>query len=323
MVIVDEMNLHMLEKIMHMEKSGIQIIYILTDSVAVRARFKFRSRIYPVQANIRSLLRHDIVDEIICCVSSLPEKYISEIKEVCRQFGVSLLVPPNIELSGLAIERTRFIGNFSFHVLETSPRKRDIFVLKTFVEMAFASMALFVLSPLLLLIALTIKSTSAGPVIFRQQRVGLRGRKFYIYKFRTMNADAERMKSALKEYNESDGPAFKIKNDPRVTAFGRILRKTGLDEIPQFYNVVKGEMSLIGPRPMLPNEVSEQQEWQLKRMCIKPGITCTWQIQHDRNKVSFEKWMRLDRDYVENWSVGTDLRIFFSTIKSIFVARGI
>jgi lipopolysaccharide/colanic/teichoic acid biosynthesis glycosyltransferase len=323
MVIVDELNLPMLEKIMLMEKSGIQIIYILTDSVAVRTRFKFRSRIYPIQANIRSLLRHDIVDEIICCVSSLPEKYISEIKEVCRQFGVSLLVPPNIELSGLAIERKRFIGNFSFHVLETSPRKRDIFVLKSFFEMASASVALLLFSPMLLLIALIIKSTSAGPAIFRQQRVGLRGRKFYIYKFRTMNVDAEKKKAALKEYNESDGPAFKIKNDPRVTPFGRILRKTGLDEIPQLYNVVKGEMSLIGPRPMLPNEVSEQQEWQLKRLCIKPGITCTWQIQPDRNNVSFEKWMQLDRDYVENWSIGTDIKIFFSTIKSFFVASGI
>jgi len=138
-----------------------------------------------------------------------------------------------------------------------------------------------------------------------------------------MIVNAENMKEALKDFNESDGPAFKIKNDPRIMPFGRILRKTGLDEIPQLYNVMKGEMSLIGPRPLLPGEVSEQKEWQLKRMCLKPGITCTWQIQPNRNNVTFDKWMQLDRDYVENWSIRTDIKIFFSTVKSVFAAKGL
>lgn len=323
MVIVDERNLDMLEKIIQQKEAGLQIVYILTDSPLVRSRFEYRSRIYPIQANIRSLLRHDIVDEIICCVSSLPEKYTGDIKAICNQFGVSLLIPPHVDFPGVAIRQTRYIGNSSFLVLETSPRKRTVFILKTIVEKIIASAALLVLSPLMLLTAILIKLTSKGPVIFRQQRVGLRGRKFYIYKFRTMIADAEKMKAALKELNESDGPAFKIRNDPRITPFGRILRKTGLDELPQLYNVLNGEMTLIGPRPLLPNEVSSQQEWQLKRMCIKPGITCTWQVQPDRNRVPFEQWMQLDRDYVENWSIGTDIKIFFQTIKSMFVARGV
>jgi len=125
------------------------------------------------------------------------------------------------------------------------------------------------------------------------------------------------------EFNESDGPAFKIKNDPRITSIGRFLRKTGLDEIPQLFNVIRGEMSLIGPRPMLPDEVSQQEEWQLKRHSVKPGITCSWQIQPHRNSVSFDQWMKLDRDYVENWSIKTDLKLFFKTIRTIFAARGL
>ncbi len=125
------------------------------------------------------------------------------------------------------------------------------------------------------------------------------------------------------EFNESDGPAFKIKNDPRITRIGGFLRKTGLDEIPQLINVIRGEMSLIGPRPMLPNEVTAQEEWHLKRMSVKPGISCSWQVQPSRNSVTFEQWMRLDRDYVENWSIFTDIKLIFRTIKSIFAARGL
>lgn len=134
--------------------------------------------------------------------------------------------------------------------------------------------------------------------------------------------DAEMLKSQLINLNEADGPAFKIKNDPRITSIGKFLRKTGLDEFPQLINVIAGQMSLIGPRPLVPNEVNEQEEWHLKRMCIKPGITCTWQIKPERNRVPYSEWMRLDKEYVENWSGLRDIKIFFGTIKSIFTARG-
>jgi len=323
MAIVDENSLYMLDEILQQQDSTMQVIYILSDSPVVRDFFESRSRIYPIHANIRSLLRHDIVDEIICCVSSLSEAYIADIKAICNQFGVSLLIPHDISFPGLPIKQSRIIGEFCFLILETSPRKRAIFILKTAIEKIFAASALIMLSPVMLFISILIKLTSNGPVIFKQQRVGLRGRKFYIFKFRTMSADAEILKDSLKALNECDGPAFKIRNDPRITPFGKILRKSGLDELPQLYNIVKGEMTLIGPRPMLPVEVYSQKEWQLKRMCIKPGITCTWQIQPNRNNVPFEQWMQLDRDYVENWSIGTDFKIFFQTVKSVFVARGL
>ena len=303
MVVVDEEHLDMLDELMLKDKWGIQVVYILTDSPTVREIFPNYSRIYPTKANIRSLLRFDIIDEIVCCTSSLSEDYLHELTEISSQYGVSLLIQQNLSCPGVPVSGYRFIADFYFQVLETNPRRRFGFVFKSMAEMTFAFFVIFMFSPFLILIALIIKQTSRGPVLFKQQRVGLRGRKFYIYKFRTMVVDAEKQKASLAAYNEADGPAFKIANDPRITPFGRFLRKTGLDEVPQMYNVMKGEMSLIGPRPLLPDEVTEQKEWQLKRMCIKPGITCTWQIQPDRNKVPFDQWMQLDRDYVENWSL--------------------
>jgi len=323
MIIVDEHNLGIVEKINYHREWGYQIIYILTDSAAIKAQFHYRSRVYSIKANIRSLLRHDIVDEIVCCVSELPEGYLIELSGICRQFGVSLLSMPSVCNSGLLSSSLTHIGTFSFNTLETTPRNRLSYALKTGMEVVMASLALFILAPFLAVIALLIRTTSNGPVIFKQLRVGIRGRKFYIYKFRTMVSNAEKLKAALMDFNESDGPAFKIRNDPRITKIGRFLRKTGLDEIPQLINVIRGEMSLIGPRPMLPSEVNAQEDWQLKRMSVKPGISCSWQVQPLRNNVSFEQWMLLDRQYVENWSIFTDVKLIFRTIKSMFAARGL
>jgi lipopolysaccharide/colanic/teichoic acid biosynthesis glycosyltransferase len=172
------------------------------------------------------------------------------------------------------------------------------------------------------LIAFLIKLTSRGPVLFKQERVGIRGRKFYIYKFRTMVSNAEDLKIELLEKNESDGPAFKIKNDPRITRFGKFLRKTNLDELPQLLNVLKGEMSLVGPRPPLPSEVTKYERWYLKRLAVKPGITCTWQVMPDRNKIIFDKWMKLDVQYIDRWSIKEDIKILFRTFKTIIYGTG-
>jgi exopolysaccharide biosynthesis polyprenyl glycosylphosphotransferase len=322
MVIVDEDHLDMLDELMLKDKWGVQVVYILTDSSVVRCMFHNNSRIYPLKANIRSLLRFDTIDDIVCCTSSLTTEFLHELTEISKQFGVSLLFQPNLIDAKVPISGFMYIADFFFYVMETNPGRRFGFMLKTWIERFFAYIALSLLSPFLILIALLIKITSPGPVFFKQQRVGLRGRRFYIYKFRSMITDAEEKKAALASFNESDGPAFKIANDPRITKFGRILRKTGIDEIPQLVNVLKGEMSLIGPRPMLPGEVMAQEERHLKRLCIKPGITGSWQIQPQRNKVPFETWMQLDREYVENWSLGTDVRIFFGTIRSVLVAKG-
>ena len=182
--------------------------------------------------------------------------------------------------------------------------------------------AIVLLSPVFLGLALIIKLGSSGPVFFKQERIGLRGRKFKLFKFRTMVVDAEAQLKKLQAQNEADGPVFKIKDDPRLTRVGRFLRKTGLDELPQLLNVVRGEMSLIGPRPPLEDEVKQYERWQLRRLSVKPGITCTWQIVPDRHDVSFEKWMELDLHYIDNWNLFKDLSLFFKTVKTFFMAGG-
>ena len=167
-----------------------------------------------------------------------------------------------------------------------------------------------------------IKTGSKGPVFFRQERIGLRGRKFKLYKFRTMVVDAEEQLKLLKERNEADGPVFKIKDDPRITRVGKFLRKTGLDELPQLFNVIRGEMSLVGPRPPLEEEVKQYERWQLRRLSVKPGLTCTWQIVPNRHDVSFEEWMELDLHYIDTWNLGKDVELFFKTVRTFFLAGG-
>jgi len=161
-----------------------------------------------------------------------------------------------------------------------------------------------------------------SPIFFKQKRVGLRGRTFYMYKFRTMVTNAEELQASLMKYNEADGPAFKIKNDPRITKIGGFLRKSGLDELPQFINVLIGDMSLVGPRPPVPDEVKQYERWQLRRLSMKPGITCTWQIKPNRNEISFEDWMKMDLQYIDNWSNKLDLMLFLKTIKTMIKGGG-
>ena len=184
-------------------------------------------------------------------------------------------------------------------------------------------MMIVVLFPVFMIIAVSIKLTSRGPIIYKQPRVGLRGRQFDLYKFRTMINNADELRKNLEVKNEADGPVFKIKQDPRVTKFGKFLRETGLDEFPQLFNVLKGEMSLIGPRPPLQSETRLYQRWQLRRLSVKPGLSCFWQLKPDRNNIKFEKWMELDLAYIDNWSLRLDFIIFLKTIKTVFQRTGL
>jgi len=204
----------------------------------------------------------------------------------------------------------------------TSTRQRDLLI-KLFADYLVSGLMLLLFSPILLIISLMIKISSRGPVLFKQERVGLNGRKFNVYKFRTMVKDAEEELVKLKNLNEADGPVFKIKNDPRIIPFiGKFLRKTSLDELPQLINVFKGEMSLIGPRPPLCSEVERYTIWQRRRLSMKPGITCLWQIQPNRNDLTFYQWMDLDLEYIDTWSLKLDLKIFFKTILVMLTGHG-
>lgn len=200
---------------------------------------------------------------------------------------------------------------------------RRFWMVKRTQDILFSSIALVVLSPLMLLIAaaIMIDDHSAGP-IFVQERIGRKGKPFRLYKFRSMCANAESKLGELLDRNEMDGPVFKIKRDPRITRVSRIIRKTGLDELPQLVNVIRGEMSLIGPRPALPREVKLYGEYEWQRLYVTPGLSCYWQIAPHRNELSFEEWMELDIKYVQERSFLVDWKIIFKTIAVCLAGQG-
>jgi exopolysaccharide biosynthesis polyprenyl glycosylphosphotransferase len=194
-------------------------------------------------------------------------------------------------------------------------RKWQLLVKRT-ADVVVATLGLVFLTPAFVFIAILIRSSSKGPVIFRQRRVGLQGKIFVMYKFRTMHEEAEGQLAGMAELVEWDGPIFRVKNDPRVTRIGRLLRRLSLDELPQLFNVLAGEMSLVGPRPHLPEEAARYEPWHRKRLTCKPGLTCLWQVTQ-RHNMTFDEWIRLDLQYVEEWSLWLDFRICLKTIPAV------
>lgn len=185
-------------------------------------------------------------------------------------------------------------------------------VIKRLIDIVCSFLGVLVLSPLFIIIAIIIKMTSKGPVFFSQKRVGKNGKEFDMYKFRSMVVNAEELKDKLAAKNEMSGPMFKMKDDPRVTKVGKFIRKTSIDELPQLWNVLKGDMSLVGPRPSLPKEVAQFESWMYKRLEVKPGLTCYWQVS-GRNNIDFEDWMKLDIKYVDERSTWIDIKLIFKT----------
>ncbi|MEX0049719.1 sugar transferase [Clostridium butyricum] len=197
-------------------------------------------------------------------------------------------------------------------------RKRARYdITKRGIDFICSFLGLLILLPILLIVGLAIILDSKGPVIFKQERVGFRGKKFYMYKFRSMVVNAEELKDKLQRENEMSGPMFKMKKDPRITRVGRFIRKTSIDELPQLFNVLKGEMSLVGPRPSLPKEVVKFENWMMRRLEVKPGLTCYWQVS-GRSSIGFEEWMKLDCEYVKDRSTWVDLKLIFRTFFVLF-----
>ena len=197
-------------------------------------------------------------------------------------------------------------------------RKSDFYKFcKRGIDVIVAGVGLILLSPIITIVACAIKLTSKGPIFFLQKRVGKNGELFNMYKFRSMVVNAEELKEKLKHKNEMSGPMFKMKDDPRVTKVGKFIRKTSLDELPQLWNVLKGDMSLVGPRPSLPKEVEQFDSWMFKRLTVPPGLTCYWQVS-GRNNIDFEDWMKLDVKYVEERNLWIDIKLIFKTVGVLF-----
>lgn len=272
--------------------------------------------------NLRHILTRERVDEIVVCLP-MDARFsdITMIVQHARDLGIVVRLMPDFADGTLL--RNLHIEEFEDEYVVTLFREQMLaqLLMKRVLDTALSIVVLLMLAPLMLLVALLIKLTSPGPVFFVQNRVGMNQRQFRLYKFRSMVADAEARKLELQHLNERDGPAFKMENDPRTTRIGRFIRKTSIDELPQLFNVLSGEMSLVGPRPPLPDEV-KRYEWLFrKRLSVKPGITCIWQIS-GRNNVSFDRWMEMDHEYVENWSLWLDLKILFMTVPAVLFSRG-
>jgi exopolysaccharide biosynthesis polyprenyl glycosylphosphotransferase len=243
--------------------------------------------------------------------------------------GIKVRIIPDWEIHYLmyrpdiaTIQFEDFLGVYNM-AFQSTPQNEGALLIKNALDYVGAVILIILLLPLLAAIGLAIKIFSSGPVFYQQERLGMNGRRFMVYKFRTMVADADERLKELVEMNEADGPVFKIRKDPRVIPYvGTFLRRTSLDELPQLINVLKGEMSLVGPRPPIPKEVDEYSVWQMRRLSMKPGMTCLWQCAPRRNDLSFEEWMKLDLKYIDTWSLFNDLKILVLTIKAVMTGSG-
>lgn len=270
--------------------------------------------------NCLSLARSLFVDEIFFSVPAEKRLVISIVEEA-RALGIDVRVVPDL-YDGLAWNApVEYIGQFPTIPLHRRDLPIGDFILKRAMDIGASLLGMILLSPFLVLIAVTIKLNSAGPVFYRAQRIGRKGRTFVCYKFRTMCLDADDLKENLKHMNERDGILFKIANDPRVTRVGRFLRKYSLDELPQFYNVLRGDMSLVGPRPPVASEVRQYDLSHLRRLDVLPGMTGLWQVEA-RQDPSFDSYISLDTAYVENWSLWLDLKILARTIGVVLSGTG-
>jgi exopolysaccharide biosynthesis polyprenyl glycosylphosphotransferase len=267
------------------------------------------------------ILESTVIDEVVYVV---PRSWLPVIEKCilyCEAVGVRATLATDFFDLEIARGTPQQLDGFTYLTFETSRLKHTEFWIKRSVDIIFSFIFLFLSAPLFILIALAIKLDSKGPVFFKQLRCGVNGRKFYVYKFRSMVPDAEKKLEELRSQNEMSGPVFKITKDPRQTRVGKFLRKTSLDEFPQFWNVLKGDMSLVGPRPPIPKEVEQYEPWQRRRLSMKPGITCIWQVS-GRNQIGFEDWMKLDLQYIDRWSLWLDFKIILQTVRAVLGQTG-
>jgi exopolysaccharide biosynthesis polyprenyl glycosylphosphotransferase len=278
--------------------------------------------LYKVQpiGELPSILRQHVVDEIIFAVGSESLANLEEVFLLCDEEGVRTRVAvdffPHVN-STVSLDR---FGSTPLLTFTAAPYDEIRLLVKRAIDIAIAAAGLVVLAPFMAAISILIRLTSPGPVIFRQVRCGLNGRRFLFYKFRSMCRNAEDLRPALEHLNTRE-TVFKIPHDPRLTSIGRYLRKFSIDEWPQLWNVLRGDMSLVGPRPAVPGEVDRYQRWQRRRLRMRPGLTCLWAIS-GRDNVDFETWMKLDMQYIDNWSLALDWKILLRTIPRVLIGHG-
>jgi exopolysaccharide biosynthesis polyprenyl glycosylphosphotransferase len=272
-------------------------------------------------SDLTAIVDNNIVDEIIFVPDHPNLEGFDQILEPCSELGIRVRVAADFFPAKVTKVSMEFLEKIPVLSFSSAPEHAPSLLVKRILDILISSFLLIILLPVMIVIGLLVRLTSKGPVLYRQVRCGLYGRKFVLYKIRSMHQGAEDVLWEIKHLNEMDGPVFKMRNDPRVTSLGRFLRRSSIDEWPQFWNVLKGEMSLVGPRASLPEEVKEYTRWQRRRLSVKPGITCLWQIS-GRNEIDFHEWMKLDLYYIDNWSLLLDLKILLRTFPVVLLGKG-
>jgi exopolysaccharide biosynthesis polyprenyl glycosylphosphotransferase len=301
---------------------NIKIIGLLDMDIAKKGEIIHGKEVIGTLDDIPRLIQDNIIDEVVFIV---PRSWLNKIEDImlfCENAGLKVHLAVNLfDLKFSRAKQTDLQG-FPLLAFESTPEKLGHLLIKRLFDFITSVFVLLILAPVFMIIAVVIKMTSEGPVFYKQLRCGLYGRKFNFYKFRTMIKDAEFKLKDLLKYNEMNGPVFKMSNDPRVTGVGKWLRKFSLDELPQLWNVLKGDMSLVGPRPPLTHEVENYDNWQRRRLSMRPGLTCLWQVSGRNKIIDFKEWMKLDLEYIDNWSFFLDVKILFKTIPVVLFGIG-
>jgi exopolysaccharide biosynthesis polyprenyl glycosylphosphotransferase len=270
---------------------------------------------------IAEIIGSNQVDFLIIAVENRDLPLTGHAFAVAEEMGVTVSLLSDIYFHPISRPSSTTFMDFPAVVYSSVPSDRLQLSMKKCIDWLGALMGVILSIPITLAAAIAIKLEDGGPILFRQTRTGKNGKIFTMLKFRTMVTGAEALKEKLMDQNEMNGPTFKMKNDPRITKIGALLRRTSIDELPQFLNVLKGDMSLVGPRPPLPKEVAQYDRWQRRKLAVKPGLTCLWQV-NGRNNVDFEDWMKLDLEYIDNWSLWLDTKILVKTVPAVFKREG-
>jgi exopolysaccharide biosynthesis polyprenyl glycosylphosphotransferase len=278
--------------------------------------------IQPIEALVEGIHRHS-VGRVVLAFSKMDLDKVQRAIEACEVEGIEAWLSTEFIATSIARPSFATLGRRPMLVFRTTPDISWSLFVKNLIDRTGALVGLIALSPVFLATAIAVKLTSPGPILFRQRRAGLHGQPFEMWKFRTMCADAEQRKAELEVFNEMKGPVFKIQDDPRVTPLGRFLRRTSIDEFPQLVNVLRGDMSLVGPRPLPLYEVAMfERAVHRRRLSMKPGLTCLWQVRGRSSVTNFEDWVRMDLEYIDNWSLLLDVYLILRTIPTVLLGIG-
>jgi exopolysaccharide biosynthesis polyprenyl glycosylphosphotransferase len=270
---------------------------------------------------LSDIIAHNQVDYVVIAVEKKDLTLTDHAFAVSEEMGVMVAVLTDYYFHPISRSSATSFLDTPAVIYGSAPTARLPLTIKSCLDRIGGLAGALVTLPLAIAASVAVKLEDGGPIFFRQTRSGRNGRPFTMYKFRTMAPNAEELKASLLPQNEMSGPVFKMQQDPRITKVGAVLRKTSLDEIPQFFNILRGDMSLVGPRPPLPTEVARYDRWQRRKLSVKPGLTCLWQI-NGRNRIDFDDWMKLDLDYIDNWSLWLDAKILLKTVPAVFKGDG-